>query len=254
MDGAAHPTAAAAAAAPSADPARAAHLARLQAQADASAAAAKREVDAAQRLRSERVAMNSLVVNGVLDERHHGADALVAALELLRRVVGNVLDAPAEPKYRAVRVANAAYVRALSPLGEPVDRLLRSCGWRTRTVDMERAWVFEAQPGSDDWARLEIAREVLANAAETMAQKAARGAREREARLGRAGAEQERLRLALADDRQLRALDYEARQRTHAAKSEWQPGQRQGQQQQQQEPAAAEEEEAEEEEEEEDDK
>jgi hypothetical protein len=202
-------------------------LARLQQQADAAAAERKAAVDAQQRQHGERVAFNSLLINGVLDEKHHSADALVAALSLLQRIVGNVLDNPSEAKYRQVKLASGAYTKTLLPLGTPVEKLLTACGWRTRTVQLEKAWVFDGKVGSADWARLVMAREVLSNAAEAMAAKAARKAREKEERLTRAAAESERLKLALADDQALRALDYEARRRTNPAVSEWQPGQQQ---------------------------
>jgi hypothetical protein len=144
------------------------------------------------------------------------------------------MDVSSSPRPAAainqVKLASGAYTKALLPLGSPVEKLLAACGWRTRTVQLEKAWVFDGREGSVDWLRLAMARDVLSNAAEAMAAKAARKAREKEERLTRAAAESERLRLALSDDQALRALDYEARRRTNPAVSEWQPGQQQKEQ------------------------
>lgn len=210
--------------------ARAAALSRLEAAAPSAPAAAE-AVRADAELRDARRLFNSLLTTKILDELHHSADSLSAALTLLLRITSNILDHPQEQKYRCFKKSSAAYARHLVPLEPEIEKLLAMVGFRRRTVDLEAAWVFENAPSSREWQLLQMAREVLTNAGVAMQEKAARRERERQERLSKAATERERLRLALADDRHLRTAEYEARRRTEPAVSEWKPGQRQQQQQ-----------------------
>ena len=231
-------------------------LDRLEAASSSAGApqhAAAAAVRGAAEVREARRAFNSLLEMKVLDEKHFCADQLLAALGVLRRVVGNILDAPADPRFRRVKLSSKAWEGSVAPLGPDAERLLHMVGFRRRTVDMEAALVFEfsaagaaaaagggravgggvgagssgSADGAREWQLLAMAREVLANADVAMAAKATRAAQAKAARANRAAAEREKLRLALADDQQLRAAAYEARRRTGPALSDWRPGQRQ---------------------------
>lgn len=188
----------------------------------------------------------------VLDERHFSADQLLSALDVLRRVVGNILDAPADERYRRVKLSSAAWQGKVAPLGADAERLLHVVGFRRHTVDNEASLVFDApaesaaealgattsggrgggrasvldcggSPNGDgerDEQLLAMARQLLDSAAERMAEKVARDARERLERAAKgAAAERNRLRLAraAAEDRLLRAADHAARRRAAAA-------------------------------------
>ena len=144
-----------------------------------------------------QAALVATLYGSILQSLVNPAPKQAACVELLTKVVKNVIDHPGEEKYRRLKTTNEAFKAKVQGCKGGEDFLL-AAGWRSETLDFTRHLVL---PASYDAEVLAVAARQLEKCAQTVAEKAQRHEREQwlaknEGELRRQSALQ-----AIADDR-----------------------------------------------------
>jgi len=91
----------------------------------------------------------------------HGKPMTRSALELLLRLVSNVVQSPYEPKFRRIRATNPKIISGLLSVGTEAEVLIAMLGFEPTTEAGER--VFLLRDAAMDQARLRLGKELLEN-------------------------------------------------------------------------------------------
>jgi len=148
-------------------------------------------------------ALLKAIFSTLMDFRVTVPQRVEACCSVLLKLCSNVLQHPADDKYRQVRATTKAFAANVQAV-QGGEAVLREAGWRAHTVDFEKHWVFQHQPDSFEWRVLELACADLHKAEKQVREKLQRTAAEEHAAAQRKraqGAERNQVLQQIAGDK-----------------------------------------------------
>jgi len=86
------------------------------------------------------------------------------AIDTLCKYLDNILQNPAEEKYRKIRKSNKAFQERVASI-EGTELFIEACGFKTESIDDQEFWVYKnPQEASGDFETLEMLKEALVGA------------------------------------------------------------------------------------------
>ncbi|KAK9810789.1 hypothetical protein WJX73_007630 [Symbiochloris irregularis] len=158
-----------------------------------------------------------IINSELLDFKHCSPARLEACVGILLKLCTNVAENPEKENFRQVKAANKKFSESIDVKRSAALKVFMEAGWTSKVVNLEKHYVFEGQPSSPSFRRLQVAIEELRVAQELLIAKGQRGTSRQEQKAEEASRRASAM-LQFQDDRDRRRLqDEQAQAAAHLA-------------------------------------